>query len=192
MKDEIMSANSSEQTAELLAEFASMRSTMAKFIQLIKQQDERIKVLEMKLADTPLKTPEQVLLDRYTASSLRNRNLNADPKAVAFAAHLYHLKQVPAMRISKHGLLSQSKMHGLSAWDSQHLADFCTLNGVIDIYKNGVSDTEARELTADWAGMKDYLSSREHGQRDQKLTKLDKAIKKVNEQHAQPIDLMSD
>ena len=189
MKDETMSANDSEQT-EVLNELASMRNTMAKFIQLIKQQSERIQVLEMKLADTPLKTPEQVLLDRYTASSLGNRNLNADPKAVAFAAHLYHIKQVPAARISSYGLLSQSKMHGLSTWDNQHLIDFCELNGVTDIYQNGVSDTEAKGLMTDWAGMRDYLDSRTDD--DPKPTKLDKAIKKVNEQHARPIDLMAD
>ena len=178
----------------LLNEFASMRNTMAKFIQLIKQQDERIRVLEMKLADTPVKTPEQVLLDRYTASSLKNRNLNADPKVVAFAAHLYHIKQVPAVRISSYGLLSQSKMHGLSTWDNQHLTDFCELNGVTDIYRNGVSDAEAKRLMTEtgWADMKNYLSRREHVQKDQKPTKLDKAFKKVNEQHAQPIDLMAD
>lgn len=195
MKDEIMNANGSEQT-ELLAEFANMRNTMAKFIQLIKQQseriselDERIQVLEMKLADTPLKTPEQILLDRYTASSLKNRNLNADPKAVAFAAHLYYVKQVPAVRISSYGLLSQSKMHGLSTWDDQHLIDFCELNGVIDIYQNGLPDRDANALM-DWVSMKEYLDSRTED--SPKLTKLDKALKKVNEQHAQPIDLMAD
>lgn len=192
MKDEIMSANGSEQT-ELLVEFANMRNTMAKFIQLIKQQDERIKVLEMKLADTPLKTTKQILLDRYTVSSSKNRNLNADPKTVAYAAHLYHIKQVPAVRISSYGLLSQSKMHGLSTWDNQHLLDFCELNGVTDIYQNGVSDSEAKGLMTDWAGMKDYLDSRADDEpKLTKLTKLDKAFKKVNEQHAQPIDLMAD
>lgn len=179
-----------ETTPDLLKEFANMRNTMTKFIQLIKQQDERIKVLEMKLANTPVKTPEQILLDRYTASSLKNRNLNADPKAVAFAAHLYHIKQVPAVRISSYGLLSQSKMHGLSTWDNQHLIDFCELNGVTDIYQNGVSDATAKGLMTDWAGMKAYLDSRADD--DPKPTKLDKAIKKVNEQHAQPIDLMAD
>ena len=182
---------------ELLNEFGSMRNTLANFIQLIKQQsdriselDKRIQVSEMKLADTPLKTPEQVLLDRYTTSSSKNRSLNADPKAVAFAAHLYHIKQVPAVRISSYGLLSQSKMHGLSTWDNQHLIDFCGLNGVTDIYQNGVPDTEAKGLMADWAGMKDYLDSRADD--EPKLTKLDKAIKKVNAQYAQPIDLMAD
>ena len=169
---------------------ASMRNTLAKFVKLIKQQDERIKVLEMKLADTTLKAPEQVLLDRYTASSQTNRNLNADPKAIAFAAHLYYIKQVPAVRISKNGLLSQSKMHGLSTWDNQHLIDYCALNSVTDIYQNGVSDAAAKGLMADWAGMKDYLDSRADD--EPKLTKLDKAFKKVNEQHAQPIDLMAD
>lgn len=192
MKDETMSANDSEQT-ELLNELASMRNTMAKFIQLIKQQDERIKFLEMKMADTPLKTPEQILLDRYTASSKTNRSLNADPKAVAFAAHLYHIKQVPAVRISTHGLLSQSKMHGLSTWDNQHLIDFCELNGVTDIYQNGLSDRDASMLMTNWAGMKDYLDSRtDDDPKPTKPTKLDKALKKVNEQHAQPIDLMAD
>lgn len=192
MKDETMSANDSEQT-ELLNELASMRNTMAKFIQLIKQQDERIKFLEMKMADTPLKTPEQILLDRYTASSKTNRSLNADPKAVAFAAHLYHIKQVPAVRISTHGLLSQSKMHGLSTWDNQHLIDFCELNGVTDIYQNGLSDRDASMLMTNWAGMKDYLDSRtDDDPKPTKPTKLDKALKKANEQHAQPIDLMAD
>ena len=192
MKDETMSANDSEQT-ELLNELASMRNTMAKFIQLIKQQDERIKFLEMKMADTPLKTPEQILLDRYTASSKTNRSLNADPKAVAFAAQLYHIKQVPAVRISTHGLLSQSKMHGLSTWDNQHLIDFCELNGVTDIYQNGLSDRDASMLMTNWAGMKDYLDSRtDDDPKPTKPTKLDKALKKANEQHAQPIDLMAD
>ena len=192
MNDETMSANGGEQS-ELLNDFANMRNTMAKFIQLIKQQDERIKVLEMKLADTPLKTPEQILLDRYTSSSLKNRNLNADPKVVAFAAHLYHIKQIPAVRISSYGLLSQSKMHGLSTWDNQHLMDFCDLNGVTDIYQNGVSDTVAKGLMTNWAGMKDYLDSRtDDDPKPTKPTKLDKALKKVNEQHAQPIDLIVD
>ena len=193
MKDEIMSANSSEQ-AELLTEIAGMRNTLAKFIQLIKQQDGRLRVLEAKTADVEVKTEQQRLLDRYTASSQRHRNLNADPKAIAYAAHLYHIRQVPAVQISTHGLLSQSKMHGLSTWDNQHLTDFCELNGVIDIYRDGVSDAEAKRLMTEtgWADMKNYLSRREHVQKDQKPTKLDKAFKKVNEQHAQLIDLMAD
>lgn len=187
MKDEIMSANGSEQT-ELLDEFANMRNTMAKFIRLIKQQDERVKVLEMKLADTPLKTREQILLDRYAASSPKNRNLNADPKVVAFAAHLYHVKQVPAVRISSYGLLSQSKMHGLSTWDNQHLMDYCELNGVTDIYKHGLTDRDASMLMTDWAGLNDYLTSRKEN--EPKQTRLEKALKRVNEQQAKRIDYM--
>jgi len=184
-----------EQT-ELLNELASMRGTLSNFIQLIKQQseriselDERIQVLEMKLEGTPLKTPGQILLDRYTASSLKNRNLNADPKAVALAAHLYHIKQVPAVRISSYGLLSQSKMHGLTSWDNQHLMDFCELNGVSNIYQNGLSDRDASMLMIDYTGMQDYLDSRTDD--EPKPTKLDKALKKVNEQQARTIDLMA-
>ena len=177
-----------DEQPELLNELASMRNTLAQFVQVIKRQDERIQVLESKLEQVPQLTPEQVLLDRYTASSLKNRTLNADPKAVALAAHLYYIKQVPSVRISSYGLLSQSKMHGLSTWDNQHLTDFCELNGVTDIYKNGLSDRDASMLM-DWAGMEDYLDSRTD---DPKPTKLDKAIKKINKQHAQPIDLMAD
>ena len=193
-----------EQT-ELLNELASMRSTLSNFIQLIKQQseriselgeriselDERIQVLEMKLAGTPLKTPEQVLLDRYTLSSQTNRSLNADAKTIAFAAHLYHIKQVPSVRISSYGLLSQSKMHGLTSWDNQHLIDFCELNGVSNIYLNGLPDQDASMLM-DWSGMKDYLDSRTDDPKPTKPTKLDKALKKINEQQAQAIDLMAD
>lgn len=177
-------------TPDLMQEFASMRNTIASLVQLIKKYDERVKVLEAKTADMPVRTPEQVLLDRYTASSKTNRNLNADPKVVAFAAHLYHIKQVPAVRISSYGLLSQSKMHGLSTWDNQHLMDFCELNDVADIYQNGVSDRDASMLMDDWAGMKGYLDNRIDD--DPKPTKLQKALKRVNEQHAQPIDLMAD
>lgn len=175
---------------DLTQEFAGMRNTIANLVQVIKKYDERIKLLEAKTADVEVKTAEQILLDRFTASSQVNRNLNADPRAVALAAHLYYIKQVPAVRISSYGLLSQSKLYGLTSWDDQHLIDFCELNGVADIYKNGVDDSVAQELFDDWVGMKDYLDSRADD--EPKSTKLDKAFEKVNEQHAQPIDLMAE
>lgn len=171
-------------------EFASMRNTIAKFIQVIKKYDERIKVLEAKTADVQIKTQEKILLDRYTASSLNNRNLNADPKAVAFAAHLYYIKQVPAVRISNYGLLSQSKMQGLSTWDNQHLLDYCTLNDVMGVYQDGLIDEEAKSVMTDWAGMQDYLDSRANEEASSpNSSKLDKAFKRVNEQQAKSIDL---
>ena len=127
-----------ETTPDLLQEFAGMRNTLAQFVQVIKRQDDRIRVLETKLEQVPQLTGEQVLLDRYTLSSQTNRALDADAKIIALSAHLYYIKQVPAVRISKSGLLSQSKMHGLTSWDKQHLIDFCELNGVSDIYLNGL------------------------------------------------------
>ena len=135
-----------EITPDLVQEFASMRNTMAKFIQLIKQQDDRIQVLETKLEQVPQLTGEQVLLDRYTLSSQNNRTLDADAKVIALSAHLYYIKQVPAVRISKSGLLSQSKMHGLTSWDKQHLIDFCELNGVSDIYLNGLPPDDVKAM----------------------------------------------
>lgn len=135
-----------EITPDLVQEFASMRNTMAKFIQLIKQQDDRIQVLEAKLEQVPQLTGEQVLLDRYTLSSQTNRTLDADAKVIALSAHLYYIKQVPAVRISKSGLLSQSKMHGLTSWDKQHLIDFCELNGVSDIYLNGLPPDDVKAM----------------------------------------------
>ena len=135
-----------EITPDLVQEFVSMRNTMAKFIQLIKQQDDRIQVLEAKLEQVPQLTGEQVLLDRYTLSSQTNRTLDADAKVIALSAHLYYIKQVPAVRISKSGLLSQSKMHGLTSWDKQHLIDFCELNGVSDIYLNGLPPDDVKAM----------------------------------------------
>lgn len=135
-----------EITPDLVQEFVSMRNTMAKFIQLIKQQDDRIRVLEAKLEQVPQLTGEQVLLDRYTLSSQTNRTLDADAKVIALSAHLYYIKQVPAVRISKSGLLSQSKMHGLTSWDKQHLIDFCELNGVSDIYLNGLPPDDVKAM----------------------------------------------
>lgn len=167
---------------DLLQELASMRNTLANFTQLIKKQNEKIKELEAKTAHLEPVTAEQLLIDRFTASSMRNRNLDADPRTIAYTAHLYHIKQVPAIRINMYGLLSQSKMQGLSKWEKQHLLDFCELNGVSDVYKNGLPDDEVKELVSDWVGFKEYLANR--NDKPVKLTKLERAIKRVNEQTA--------
>ena len=42
-----------EITPDLLQEFASMRNTLAQFVQVIKRQDDRIRVLETKLEQVP-------------------------------------------------------------------------------------------------------------------------------------------
>lgn len=144
-------------TPDLSQEFASMRNTLAQFVQVIKRQDERIKVLETKLEQLPQLTGEQVLLDRYTLSSQTNRTLDADAKFIALSAHLYYIKQVPAVRISKSGLLSQSKMHGLTSWDKQHLIDFCELNGVSDIYLNGLPLDEIKAMMSNPDFYQEYL-----------------------------------
>lgn len=142
---------------DLLQEFASMRNTLAQFVQVIKRQDDRIRVLETKLEQVPQLTGEQVLLDRYTLSSQTNRALDADAKSIALSAHLYYIKQVPAVRISKSGLLSQSKMHGLTSWDKQHLIDFCELNGVSDIYLHGLSLDEIKAMMSNPDFYQEYL-----------------------------------
>ena len=146
-----------EITPDLLQEFASMRNTLAQFVQVIKRQDDRIRVLETKLEQVPQLTGEQVLLDRYTLSSQTNRALDADAKVIALSAHLYYIKQVPAVRISKSGLLSQSKMHGLTSWDKQHLIDFCELNGVSDIYLHGLPLDEIKAMMANPDFYQEYL-----------------------------------
>lgn len=146
-----------ETTPDLLQEFASMRNTLAQFVQVIKRQDDRIRVLETKLEQVPQLTGEQVLLDRYTLSSQTNRALDADAKVIALSAHLYYIKQVPAVRISKSGLLSQSKMHGLTSWDKQHLIDFCELNGVSDIYLHGLPLDEIKAMMANPDFYQEYL-----------------------------------
>lgn len=146
-----------EITHDLLQEFARMRNTLAQFVQVIKRQDERIRVLETKLEQVPQLTGEQVLLDRYTLSSQTNRALDADAKVIALSAHLYYIKQVPAVRISKSGLLSQSKMHGLTSWDKQHLIDFCELNGVSDIYLHGLPLDEIKAMMTNPDFFQEYL-----------------------------------
>lgn len=146
-----------EITPDLLQEFASMRNTLAQFVQVIKHQNERIQVLETKLEQVPQLTGEQVLLDRYTLSSQTNRALDADAKVIALSAHLYYIKQVPAVRISKSGLLSQSKMHGLTSWDKQHLIDFCELNGVSDIYLHGLPLDEIKAMMSNPDFYQEYI-----------------------------------
>ena len=146
-----------EITPDLLQEFASMRNTLAQFVQVIKHQNERIQVLETKLEQVPQLTGEQVLLDRYTLSSQTNRALDADAKVIALSAHLYYIKQVPAVRISKSGLLSQSKMHGLTSWDKQHLIDFCELNGVSAIYLHGLPLDEIKAMMSNPDFYQEYI-----------------------------------
>ena len=137
----------------LLKEFEQMRNTLMTFVQLLKKQDEYIKEqdrrlveLESRLQGVILPSPEQALLDRFTESSKHNRNLNEIPQKIALAAHLSHIKQVPNMRISECGLMSQSKLHGLGQWTSQHLMDYCTINNVLEIYENGLPDAEIKNL----------------------------------------------
>lgn len=160
---EIMNTHEADQAQnfdtpqDLMQEFANMRRTLSQFVQVIKRQGERIQILEDKLGQVPQLTGEQVLLDRYTLSSQRNRNLDADAKVIALSAHLYYVKQVPAVRISKSGLLSQSKMHGLTTWDKQHLLDFCELNDVSDIYLNGLPNDEVKSYMTDPDYYQEYL-----------------------------------
>ena len=137
----------------LLQEFEQMRTTLMSFVKLIKQQDERLKAqarrlveLESRLQGVVLPSPEQALLDRFTESSKHNRNLAEVPQRIALAAHLSHVKQVPNVRLAECGLMSASKLHGLGQWQPQHLIDYCTLNNVLDIYENGLSDAAIMNL----------------------------------------------
>ena len=144
-------------TEALLNEFASMRNTIKGLLYVIKKQDARLITLEATMASVPTMSREEVLLDRYTASSKTNRAVNADPRTVAFAAHLFYIKQLPAMRISESGLLSQSKMHGLSQWSKQHLLDFCDINSVKDVYLDGLDEVEAKELMPNYDLYQAYM-----------------------------------
>ena len=141
----------------LLNEFASMRNTIKGLLYVIKKHDARITTLEATLASVPTMSREEVLLDRYTASSKTNRAVNADPKVVAFAAHLFYIKQLPAMRISESGLLSQSKMHGLSQWSKQHLLDFCDIHSVKSVYLDGLDEAKAEELMPNYELFQAYI-----------------------------------
>lgn len=140
----------------LLKEFEQMRNTLLSFVKLIKQQDERQKDQERRIAELEsmlkgviLPSPEQALLDRFAESRKHNRNLSEAPQRIALAAHLAHVKQVPNMRIAECGLMSASKLHGLGQWASQHLIDFCTINNVLDIYENGMPDADIKNLLPD-------------------------------------------
>ena len=144
-------------TEALLNEFASMRNTIKGLLYVIKKHDARITTLEATMSSVPTMSREEVLLDRYTASSKTNRAVNADPKVVAFAAHLFYIKQLPAMRISESGLLSQSKMHGLSQWSKQHLLDFCDINSVKDVYLDGLDEAKAEELMPNYELFQAYI-----------------------------------
>ena len=144
-------------TEALLKEFEQMRHTIKGLLYVIKKHDARITTLEATMASVPTMSREEVLLDRYTASSKTNRGVNADPKVVAFAAHLFYIKQLPAMRISESGLLSQSKMHGLSQWSKQHLLDFCDINNVKTVYLDGLDEVEAKELMPNYDLYQAYM-----------------------------------
>lgn len=142
-------------------EFAKMRNTIAGFLKVISSQKDRIENLGKRLEGLNIPDPQQQLLDRYTASSIRNRNLNETPETIAYAAHLHNIKNIPAMRISECGLLSQSKMHGLSRWEAQHLLDFCELNHVKNIYEHGLDEQRAKEIVPDYDKLKSYLERKE-------------------------------
>lgn len=171
------------------SELASMRATLAQFIQLIKQMDERIKTVEQKLVDLPVLSEHEKTITRFTASSTINRAINATPQAIAYAGHLYHVLNVPALRIYKYGILPQSKMHGLTTWDKQHLLDYCYVNDVMDIYEKGLPLNDVVKLTDMAQELFTYLDTRtEYTPKQPKLTKLEQAFARANEQQAKPLD----
>ena len=129
----------------LLNEFASMRNTLANMIQLIKQQDERIKALEESQAENNAEQNRARLLRRYSENLSQHKPVRLDPWQVALVAHLSIIKQLPATTIVNTGLASKWKLHTVLSWDIQHLLDYCELNDVIDIYEHGLSIYKLRE-----------------------------------------------
>lgn len=153
----------------LLTEFEQMRTTLNSFVGLLKKQNDKINMLdkrvielEAKLQGAVLPNEEQALLARFNESSKTNRNLNEAPQRIAMAAYLSHVHQVPNTRIAECGLLSASKMHGLTHWQAQHLLDYCEISGVIDIYRHGLSEPQLRNLlTGDgYHKLRAYLDAR--------------------------------
>lgn len=152
-----MNTNSTPTVGELLLSVAKLTDLIGIQKETINKLESRVQDLETTIASVPTMSREEVLLDRYTESSKHNRLINAKPEVIAFAAHLLFVKQVPAMRIAESGLLSQSKMHGLSSWKRQHLLDFCELNSVKDIYMDGLGETEAKKFMPHYGLYQAYL-----------------------------------
>lgn len=142
-----------------------MQKTVAGFVNVLKVYKQEIEALKYDVKELkqfrdslPEPNPEQQLLDRYTVSSKTNRSINEPPKVVAYAAHLYYICNVPAVRISECGILSQSKMYGLTTWDNQHLLDYCDLNHVREVYEHGLSVDEIKEIVDNYDLLQSYLS----------------------------------
>lgn len=128
-----------------LAELEKMRAMMSKLVLIVKQQNEKIEAIESKLSQDTL-SADTGISRRYDKGKKSNRTIKAAPNVIAYAAHLYFYKQISARKIAESGLLSQSKMQGLTTWDSQYLHDFCELKGVSDILLNGLEPKEAHKI----------------------------------------------
>lgn len=134
---------------ELLDEFASMRNTLMLLVQLIKQQDERIKELEESKGDTNNAFNRVDVLQRFSESAKQYKHTKLDPWRVALVAHLSLIKQLPVATIVNTGLTSKWKLDIVLNWDTQHLLDFCVLNDVSDVYENGLPLYKLREYLPD-------------------------------------------
>lgn len=126
-------------------ELEKMRNTLANFVTVIKQLDDRVKRLERSSARNLEKAERLNALERLQASNSDNRTIKAEPIAIALTAHLLSRGATNTMIIDSE-LLTYSKVYAVSKWDKQHLHDYCTINYVADVLHDGLPISEASKL----------------------------------------------
>lgn len=126
-------------------ELEKMRNTLASFLMVIKQLDDRVKRLERSSARNLEKAERLTALERLQKSNNANRTIKAEPIAIALTAHLLSRGATMSMIIDSE-LLSYSKAFAVSKWDKQHLHDYCTVNYVADVLHDGLPISEAKKI----------------------------------------------
>lgn len=139
------------------SDIKAMRNTLASFVELLKKFEVRIQAIETALQAGSLVHSDEAMRARFTEGNKTNRTVNAPPKIIALALHLYHAKRVPASHIINSKLLSHSKMYGLTQWDRQYAHDYCEIHNVLNIYQQGFEADDFSELNIDRELFEKYL-----------------------------------
>lgn len=139
----------------------------------------RIEYLEQRLAATeqrlidydralelPHNAGELAQARRRIALNQKARVIRDDSKRIALALHFILVRDVAAYIMYNNGILSQSKVQGLTSWSTQYAVDYCLVHGVSDILRDGIYDPD---LLEQYAGspqevkvILDYLAEKRH------------------------------
>lgn len=131
--------------AAMQAEMLKLQGMMTNLVSAVKLMRDEITALQDRCKELEALTQPQ----RIRIKKRVYRTLKGEPIRIITAGWLYHVCGIPSRTIWQAGVLTESKMFGLSHWDYPHLRAYAKAHGLADRLDRGFTEVEVRELCAD-------------------------------------------